>query len=180
LDRLIRPLTQDWNTVISPADEIARWEKENKLRLPADYRTFMLKYNGGRVYPLIFRYEIPLEYYPSDEDITFLDPLYDWTYVEKIYKGEEFAEGLPDKMISVGSNPGDLELLLSLDEKTHGQIFCWLHSNIPWGEEGNNKIWPQAVSFKAFIESLFENADNIGFEHWYLPGLKHLQRELKL
>jgi SMI1-KNR4 cell-wall len=176
LEHLIRPLTQDWNSGKNPAADIGRWEKDNSVKLPADYRNFMLKYNGGRVYPLIFKYAIPMDFYPSDDGTTFVDPLYDWAYVEKIFNGDEFGEGLPDKVISIGSNPGDLEILLSLDEKIHGQIFCWLHSDIPWGEEGNDKIWLQAPSFSAFMKSLFENSDNAGYE----PGLKHLQRELRV
>jgi SMI1 / KNR4 family (SUKH-1) len=179
LERLIRPLAQDWNSVPNPSKDIERWERENRRQLPDDYRRFLLTYNGGRVYPLIFRYSIRLEFYPSDDATTFVDPLYEWAYVEEIHSGAVFGEGLPPVHLSIGSNPGDLEILISFQEKTYGQILCWLHSSTPWGEEGNDRMWRQSSSFTDFMGSLFENADNAGYEHWFRPGLKHLQKELR-
>ena len=38
---------------------------------------------------------------------------------------------------------------------------------------------PQARSFRAFMDSLYENPANEGYAYWHLPGLKHLERMLE-
>ncbi|MBD2748177.1 SMI1/KNR4 family protein [Microvirga sp. BT688] len=60
--RLIAPLTerwnegeQDWFYVKDPSEDIARWEGSTGHSLPDAYRRFMLAFNGGCVYPRLFR-----------------------------------------------------------------------------------------------------------------------------
>ncbi|MFK4808666.1 SMI1/KNR4 family protein [Devosia sp. ZW T5_3] len=189
-DKMIRPLLmtwpsvergqegKSWDDVADARQPIEAWERRTGLQLPSDYKSFMLKFNGGRVYPNMFNYAVPLERYPSTEPETFLDPLYDWEYVEKIWSGEEFGEGCPPGMLDIGSNPGGLEVLLSVSGDTYGQIFNWLRSTNKWGTDGNDEVWLQAPSFRAFMDNLFDNSDRLGYDHWHLPGLAPLVREL--
>ena len=58
MERRIRPLEKARPDLAPVHAAIARWEQDNATALPDDYRSFMLRYNGGRVYPLIFNYTI--------------------------------------------------------------------------------------------------------------------------
>ncbi|KJS08448.1 MAG: hypothetical protein VR78_18115 [Hoeflea sp. BRH_c9] len=176
MERLILPVDGKWEDVGDPGPAIEAWEQRTGRRLPDDYRAFMRKFNGGRPFPLMFRYQIPLEIYPSDEPVTFLDPLYGWNYVEEIWDQKVFSAATPPDMIFIGADPGGLELLLSVRPEDHGRIYAWLHSLDAWGHGGNTRIWPQAASFRAFIESLFENDAGDGDAYWRLPGQEPLER----
>ena len=67
---------------------MVRWEKSTGLSLPDAYRRFMLAFNGGRVYPRLFRYTVPLEFYPSTEPVTYVDPFYPWAGAERYWRGD--------------------------------------------------------------------------------------------
>ena len=180
MQRRIRPLERAWQDTAPARAAIAAFEQANNLTLPDDYRGFMHVYNGGHVYPLMFDYTIPIERYPTTDPTptTYLDPLYDWAMVENIWNGGIFSRRNPPGMLVIGSNPGGMEILLSLQPQTFGRIFTWLHTLHPWGTEENDTAWEQAASFRAFMDSLYENAANEGYAYWHLPGLKHLERPL--
>ena len=40
---------RDWTFVPDPKNEIAAWERRTGIRLPDEYRKFLLKFNGGSV-----------------------------------------------------------------------------------------------------------------------------------
>lgn len=44
----------DWSYVPSAEQSVTCWETGSKIRLPDDYRRFMLRFNGGSVYPRFF------------------------------------------------------------------------------------------------------------------------------
>jgi hypothetical protein len=75
--RLIRPLEREWRDTAPTRTAIEPWEKASGLTLPEDYRAFMLRYDDGRVWPLMFDYTIPRDIYPTSDPTptTYLDPL---------------------------------------------------------------------------------------------------------
>lgn len=178
----IMPVERDWTDAGSVKASIEAWEGASGIALPSDYRAFMLRYDGGRVYPLIFDYTIPLDRYPTTDPrpATYLDPLYQWKMVEDIWNGGIFSHRNPPGMLVIGCNPGGMEVLLSVQAPHFGQIFTWLHTLSPWGDPQNDTCWHQADSFSAFMASLYENESRDGYRYWYRPGLKHLQRPLVL
>jgi hypothetical protein len=78
--------------------------------------------------------------------------------VEKIWNGGVFKGRNPSDMLMIGSNPGAMELLLSVQGDSFGHVFSWLHSPHPWGDPDNSTVWQQAPSFRAFMDSLYERA----------------------
>jgi hypothetical protein len=56
MEKLIRTDKGSWNDVVDPREAIEAWEAKENRRLPDDYRSFVIAYNGGRVFPLMFRY----------------------------------------------------------------------------------------------------------------------------
>lgn len=183
--RLIAPVTehwnegeQDWSYVKDPSHDIHCWEEHTGLNLPDSYRRFMLTFNGGRVYPRLFRYNVPLERYFSAEPITFVSPFYSWADAERYWRGDIYGKGNPPDMLFIGCDPGGLEILMSLRAKDYGQIFCWVHSTNIWGTDGNDKIWHQAPSFEAFIDSLYDEPDESDYEGWHIPLYDKLAKPL--
>jgi hypothetical protein len=183
--RLIAPVTErwnqgerDWSYVKDPSQDIARWEISTGLALPDKYRRFMLKFNGGRVYPRIFQYNVPLTQYPSNEPVTVVNPFYSWTAAEKHWRGDIYGRGTPPEMLFIGCDPGGLEILLSLRPKDFGHIFCWVHSTNIWGTDGNDQIWHQASSFEAFLDSLYDESDGSDYDDWHVPIYDKLAKEL--
>jgi hypothetical protein len=179
MDIVIKPAEGDWSTFADPAPKIAEWEKSTGRKLPEDYKKFMSKYDGGRIYPLIFDRKIPLEVYSMGTSETFLNMFYPWQTVAGIWNGEMFADRTPPDFVVVGSSPGGVEVLLSLADETHGQIFLWLHSPSDWGTGDNKHVWRQEDSFRAFVESLYENEEEEGHEYWYLPSEKGMEKKVE-
>lgn len=183
--RLIAPVTtgwnegeHDWSFVKDATADIARWERETGHKVPDDYRRFMLRFNGGRVYPRLFRYTVPLERYPSNEPVTMIESFYSWTDGQEYLRGEMYGRGTPPDMLFIGGDPGGLEVLLSLRPSDWGQVFCWPHTTNIWGIEGNSEIWHQADSFEAFIDSLFDGSDRSDYSAWHVPIYDKLARPL--
>ncbi len=56
MSRLISPLGQGWEAGETVASAISGWEHSTGYTLPADYRAFLVNYNGGRPYPNMFRH----------------------------------------------------------------------------------------------------------------------------
>ncbi|MBA8881473.1 SMI1/KNR4 family protein [Phyllobacterium myrsinacearum] len=184
-NKLIRPSQQGsqrvtWDDVPNPAADVAAFERENNIKLPDGYRRFMLAYNGGRVYPCMFTYTVPLEIYPSTEPVTFLDPLYDWAYAMQLWNGDIYLGSNPPNMLIIGSDPGGLQVLLSLRKDSYGKVFTWVQSQDSRGVEGNDMIYLQANSFRDFIASLFDNANRDAYSYWHRPGLADLERKLDI
>lgn len=180
MDIVIRPSDGDWTSVDDPSEKITNWEAETGSELPADYRRFIFAFNGGRIYPLIFDRAIPSDAYATGEPATFVNSFYPWEMVERIWKGDIFGGRLPPDMLVIGSSPGGIEILLSVNLETFGQIYLWLHSQSGWGDDGNDRVWLQATSFRSFIETLYENDDEEGYDYWYLPSKKGLEKKVEL
>lgn len=176
MDRLISPVGKEWGADGAAAPAISAWEHETGLRLPDDYRGFMLRYDGGRPYPLTFRhtaldaqgFENPSEHY--------LDPFYDWNRV--VAWSEELGNRLPPGTVSVGADPGLLEIVLSLREGDHGAVYSWVRNWGAWGNEENSYLCPQAPSFRAFVTSLFDDGERNGYDYWHTPRRERLKRDL--
>ncbi len=113
--RLIAPLTERWNEgerdwafVKDPNHDIARWEESTGLSLPDGYRRFMLRFNGGRVYPRLFHCSMGRPD-SQGEFTTFIDPFYSWTKVETYTRGDMYGKGTPPEMLFIGCDPGALK-----------------------------------------------------------------------
>lgn len=179
MDIVIKPSEGDWSSFVDPAPKIAEWENSTGRKLPEGYKKFMSKYDGGRIFPLIFDRKIPPEVYPMGDPGTFLNMFYPWDTVAGIWNGEMFDNRTPPDFVVIGSSPGSVEILLSLGDETYGQIFLWLHSLNDWGACINNHVWPQAGSFRGFVESLYENNEEEGHEYWYLPSEKGMEKKVE-
>jgi hypothetical protein len=164
----IRPYTErwnegerDWSYVKDPRADIEAWEQREGLALPEPYRTFMLRYNGGRVSPRTFRTEAGvgrmLGPYVSESEENYCDLILSWASVERHWRGEIFGIGIPPRHLLFAATPGSIELLMALTPENYGRVYAWVHTNWTWGEEGNNVIFPLAPDFRAFLSQLYDD-----------------------
>ena len=184
-NRMIAPVTdgwnrgeRDWSYVADASGDISRWEQQTRRKLPGAYRRFMLRFNGGRVYPRLFRHNVPMERYPSTEPVTMVDPFYPWADVESHWRGDIYGRGTPPEMLTIGCDAGGLEILLSARREDFGHVFCWPHTRNIWGTDGNTEIWHQADSFEAFLESLYDLPDGSDYDGWHVPIYDKLAKPL--
>lgn len=176
MDRWISPASETWPAPDATAAAIAKWESDTGLRLPADYRAFMLRCDGGRPYPNIFAHTArdPGDF-PNPTE-SYLDPLYRWARV--VAWSAELGNRLPPRTLAIGADAGLLEILLSLREEDHGAVYSWVRNWGAWGNEENDYLCPQASTFAGFVTSLTDDEEKNGYDYWHTPQRERLQREL--
>lgn len=172
MEHLITPVDEGWSEPGTAEPAIAAWETETGLALPADYRRFLLVFDGGRPCPKTFRHG-----WSEDGAIhtteSYLEPFYAWQRV--ISWSAELGSRLPPQTLSIGADPGLIELLLSLRPQDHGTVYSWVRN---WGDFGpdNDWLWRQAGSFTEFVHALYDSGGDL--DSWRLPGLVKLERKL--
>jgi hypothetical protein len=178
MERWIKPLGDGWADK-GVEEAIEGWERASGLRLPDDYRAFMVRYDGGRVYPLMFRHTAREPDDAPNPTEHFVDPLYDWDHV--VAWREDLGDRVPAQCLVIGADPGLIELILSLRQDDHGHVYSWVRNlGGPWSSPGNDYLCPQAPSFRDFIASLSDNEDQDGYEHWRTPGALRMRRPLEV
>lgn len=122
-------------------DEIKEFEETLGLRLPDDFKAFLLEYNGGRpvnnIHPAV------------NTDIHWMlglnkDPLWSSLY----FNVETYANRLPKSTIPIAGDSGGNLFVMRLDETDYGMIGFWTH------DTGSGIIEPLASSFMEFTNQL--------------------------
>ena len=170
----------DWSYVPDPSKEVQAWERQTGVSLPKDYRGFLLKYNGGSVYPRIFKHSISPQKLPSISPEEYVDRFYRWDQVFALFNGESYGRGIPKGYLNIGETPGPLEILISTKNEDFGKIFGWIRSSDTWGTGHNTEIYLLSASFTLFLKMLYDDEDRTDYEGWFIPIYKTLQRELEL
>ena len=174
---------RDWSFVRDPAAAIEVWEGLESVSLPADYRAFMLRYNGGRIYPRMFRtpaaMQVLLGPYVATSDVTYVDPIHDWATVEAHWRGQVYGQGVPPAHLLIASTPGAIQLLMALAPTNRGEICAWIHSTDAWGTDRNQQIWPLAMGFGEFLDGLFDDEQRSDYLNWRRPIYDTLAKALQ-
>lgn len=98
-------------------------------RLPEQYRSFLLKYNGGRPVPSGFAYTHPTGSY-ADSLVDWFLAIYDgpndnWESYYRIYKID--AKRLPDELIPIAHDPFGNLVCISVGREDYGTVCFWDH-----------------------------------------------------
>lgn len=133
---------------------LEEFEKENKLKLPDDYRAFLIEHNGG-----------------SPSPATNPTPETDVQWIYGIHNGEYWASlkwhiktlsgRIPANTLPIANDSGGNIFLLSLHPDSYGEVWFWDHEN---ETEKNadaylDNIIKSADSFTDFVNSLYEHVD---------------------
>ncbi|MDR1451398.1 MAG: SMI1/KNR4 family protein [Helicobacteraceae bacterium] len=130
-------------------------ELETKLgySFPEEYRTHLLKYNGGKCKPNVFSFiENNKE---TKSSIDWFLAIYEGKYDNlKLYMDMYIFEEkrLPDYFIPIAHDSGGNLVCISCSENENGFVYFWDHEN-----EGNNNVYLISESFNTFIKNLTEN-----------------------
>ena len=179
MTRLISPIGDGWETVQTVASAISAWEQTVGYTLPADYRAFLISYNGGRPHPNTFRHTALAPEEGSENPTEhFVDPFYSWERV--VEWSHELGNRLPTRCLAIGADPGLLEIVLSLRTEDFGATYSWVRNWVSWGSADNNYLCPQALSFGTFIAALFDDDEQNGYDYWYTPRRESLKRTLNV
>jgi SMI1 / KNR4 family (SUKH-1) len=138
--------------------ELDHLESRHDIRLPADYRSFLLDHNGGDPRPsnhfdVVGNDEmtaVTVHYFHG----IFQEPLWaslDW--LKEIYKDRIIPEGLPIACDGVGNQI----VLIARGEKS-GELFFWDHE-LETDPPGFDNMTFLAASFGNFITKLYEYVD---------------------
>jgi hypothetical protein len=177
--RLISPIGEGWEAGETVASTISSWEQTTGYALPADYRTFLISYNGGRPYPNMFRHTALSPDEGSDNPTEhFVDPFYSWNRV--MDWSHELSNRLPAGFLAIGADPGLLEIVISLRAEDFGTTYSWVRNWSSWGSPENSYLCPQASSFCEFIAALSDDDEQNGHDYWYTPRREKLKRTLSI
>jgi hypothetical protein len=147
--------------------ELLTWEKATGIKLPDDYRHFLLAWNGGTISSYVFIHRYPQV--TSAEAELILDVLCDWDDVLDNSRWDEalHLRSVPPQHLVIGKNPSGVYVLLSLAPDTYGHIRTWYKNYyFTWGESENDQLGEVAPSFSAFITGLKEGGPDDYHAYW--------------
>jgi cell wall assembly regulator SMI1 len=132
-------------------EELASLESDIGLTLPASYREFLKKHNGGRVTPYTFRY------YDNGMEIfghisRFLGVANDTEIDSVLRVWKVWQEYLPKSILPIAKDGHGNLLCISLADADMGTIYFMDHE-VPENNEEN--LFVVADDFSSFLENLF-------------------------
>src|SRR4051812_14003816 len=104
---------------------LQKFERDTGIKLPADYRDFLLKHNGGQ--PLHSRFEIP----ELRED-ALLDFFYAIDGSQAVNLEDQLAEWkdeMPPGFLPIAHDPGGAIIVMSTEGEHAGHVFLWDHQH---------------------------------------------------
>ncbi len=171
---------QDWTYVENPSASISAWEQKCGVRLPTDYRNFLLKFNGGRVFPRRFYHGIPSDRLPGVNRYIQLGIIYAWKKVMDYQVESPWRESVPPDHIVIADTPGEVEVLMSLEQNQFGAVFSWMRSGSKWGTPENCVTYPLAKSFSLFLKMQFDDEGASDLPRFARPVIAHLIRDFEI
>jgi cell wall assembly regulator SMI1 len=139
--------------------EISKIEKEFGFTFPEEYKTHILKFNGG--HPSDKRWCFKTQS-GSSSLIHYFYAVYDGkgnnfrtTYIILKSKGDE---RMPKNIVPIANDPFGNKICISVEGEDRGYIYFWDHENVC--DEGEEPTYENldliAKSFNEFIENLTE------------------------
>lgn len=140
-----------------PLAEDVLQSKENEwgVRLPEDYRRFLLQYNGGWPEPDSFKFK------DSDKGSSvqaFFGIKGQYDLLDEVRR---YRRRLPERLFPIAIDPGGNRVCISVVGDDTGKIYFWDHEMSADAEQGEtpdtvDNIVPIADSFDEFLDGLHE------------------------
>jgi hypothetical protein len=140
--------------------EIDKAEIAIGVKFPSDYRSFLLRTNGGRPSPD----EFDILWEPDRSSLGWRRSMVDWFL--SIYDGQysnlveyntvDFRNRIPRDTIATAYDPGGNLILMGVGDDNNGKIFFWVKDHeVEEGEvPGYDNVAPLANSLHEFLDSL--------------------------
>lgn len=141
---------------------IEDFEEKHDIKLPIQYRTFLLEYNGGNVKPNVFKIS-------EEEGETVANTLYGLDISESYDDLSNVFESLhgdiPDEFLSIGDDSGGNQICLGVSGEYRGKIYIFI-LDIVSDEEMSNMFFI-ADSFEGFLENYMKLKISIASENTF-------------
>ena len=122
------------------------------MKLPEDYRNFLIEHNGGCPYPNIVNLE------NTQTDIQCLFGMNDAPYYTGFFDNlDSYIDRVPNFYMPIGNDSFGNIFLLSLRDSNFGEIAFWRHEQeLKEGDAGEyfGNIEVVASSFSEFVDNL--------------------------
>jgi cell wall assembly regulator SMI1 len=133
--------------------DIEKVERDYNIRLPQDYRDFLLEHNGGVPQPDTF--DLLLAGKPSSSDVRrFLgiggasqDSL-------ETQRKLDTNHVMPDSLLPIAYDSGGSVICLSVREADYGKVYFWDNQDVDLSDPYRN-VYYVANSFTEFLNSLY-------------------------
>jgi hypothetical protein len=147
------------------SEKIEGFCKKFGLDMPDGYKSFLLKYNGGRFKECLVKLIEPINN-PND-NIAVVSFLYG--FVDKmpspydmydLYKEHRaFNDRVPKEFIVIGEDPGGNQICLCVEGNNYGKVYFWDHEEeVDEGKKPTyDNVYLISNSFIDFINSLYED-----------------------
>ena len=137
--------------------QLAAFERAHRLSLPADYRRFLLRHNGGEPHPNVV--DFVEGGCATSSDVRVLYGVYDadlltsLTHQLAVYRGRIVPEGL-----AIAEDSGGNQYVLIVAGERAGQVFFWDHEQ-ETDSPGYSNLHFIGASFSAFLDALHATVD---------------------
>lgn len=133
--------------------DIQRMEKLLNVQLPDDYKSFLIRNNGGRPVPKYFLIGDPknrrvgqvLDFFGIDDPVESCR--LDWNY-------HVFSERMPNGFFPIACEDGGNIICLAIDSGRFGSVYYWDH-NGETATRDMESVSKLSTTFNQFMENLF-------------------------
>jgi hypothetical protein len=110
--------------MVASESDVAAFEARHRIRLPADYREFLLKSNGGHVDGT---YNIEISPQAGSTTLQQFYRVRDGSRSTQTleYMRSLVGSRLPPALLGIGSDLGGAEICLGIDGSEYGKVFFW-------------------------------------------------------
>ena len=140
-------------------DDIDHAEKRLGQPIPAGYREFLLKHNGGRPDPSEFTMAAPSEGSTQIGSVkSFLSINGPEETLDLDYVFNTFHQRIPARLFPVARDPGGNLICIAIEEPDAGKVYFWDHEREAEETEPPTEanLYFVADSFDAFLDKLGE------------------------
>jgi len=145
----------------STKEEISNFEKEINVELPNEYKTFLLKYNGGKPSKYVFPDTEDL-YSFAISDLYGLNTKQDYNDLRRSWN--LFKDRIFKQFISIGRTIDGDQITLGISGPLKGKVYFWDHNTELENDEFTENVLPGnmyllADSFNEFLNKLEEDTE---------------------
>lgn len=130
------------------------FEKEFQIRLPDEYRQFIIKYNGGYPEPDGFKFMNKSKGSSVDRFLGLVDDEYEdiRKYIQK------YKDRIPTNLIPIAYDPGSNLVCISVSGEDFGSVYFWEHElEFDEGQKPDySNVTIIANNFNEFLNGLYE------------------------
>ncbi|SUD91844.1 MULTISPECIES: SMI1/KNR4 family protein [Psychrobacter] len=138
--------------------EIEAFEKQYSINLPQEFRSFLMKYNGGKVYPETFVFHDKTD---ASSISYFLGIGLKEYYYNLSYTFDMFRDRVPNNLFPIARDPGGNLILVGLSGKELGKIYFWDHEFEADGNKPDmSNVHYLSSSLDTFLNELYEYGDH--------------------